>query len=112
MTTTRSDSTALIRHDLLMQAKSISALTEAQIDTNKLVQSLVTDREVRKERDEAWNSRFATMERDIKAIKGGLVFVISIFALVFITAVANFVIKGGLDVRAGAVETIVESIKP
>lgn len=94
----QTDSLALMRQDLINQAKSISALIDAQGQTNKNVAELLTDREVRKERDILWNQKFTDIGDDIKTIKSALWWVLGTFLAVFIVAAANFVVRGGLDI--------------
>lgn len=82
-----------------MHSKTITTLVESQAATNKLVYELITDREVRRERDLRWDEKFQTMGTDIKTLKKGISWVLAGFLLVFIGAFANFIINGGLKLE-------------
>lgn len=99
------ESLALLRQDLVAQARSISALVEDQRDTKKLVYEIQTDRRVKEEREKNLRQDLAHLRGDLDELKTELRrlynvgwYLLMALGTVFLTAIGKWVISGGLNV--------------
>jgi hypothetical protein len=92
------DSLQLLRNDLINQAKTLSAIIEKQNETNDALHSIQIDQAVRKVDRDNLDERIKRLEKRMDDLAGIGKWILLAFGAYFITAVASFIVKGGLTV--------------
>lgn len=94
------DSLALLRQDIVMHSNSLTMIVQDQRRQNEVLQELLRERDVRKERDVRWNERFEDIARDVTEIKAIGKWILAGFGIIIITAIGNFIVSGGLNLAS------------
>lgn len=97
MSTSR-DSTALMGKDLVSLASSVTHMIEDQREMKKTLDALLTDKAVREERDIRLNQELANIRADVKRLYTLGIWVLTAFGSVIVAAIAQFIVRGGLNV--------------
>lgn len=94
------DTLDLLRMDVSSHAKTLTALIEDQRDMKNILSQMQTAVAVRVTEDRFLNERLDRIEKSIDGLQSIGKWILAAFATVFIAAMANFILEGGLHAVA------------